>query len=404
MQLWKKVLIGLGLGVFLGLILKENVVYLKPFGDLFIRLIKMIIVPLIFFAIVGGITNTQNSKILGRVGLKASLAYLTTTIFAVMIGLSVGSFFKPGAGITLNFNGEAAQLPQGTSATQIINTILEIVPDNAIGAMAQGAILQVVFFALFTGITINKLDSTSSKRITDIIQVLSNLVFKMVSLIIQFSPLAACALTAWVIGTQGLEILKNLAELILCAYFGFGIQYLIFGAMIYAFTRLSPKMFFKKSLEYQAIAFSTSSSKAALPTTIKVCQERLGISKFSSSFVLPLGASINMDGIAIYITICALFFAQATGKVLGFSDYSIIVLTGTLGSIGGAGIPGGTIVMLPMVLGAVGLPIEGIALIAGIDRIIDMMRTTISITGDAAVTLCVDHSEGLLDEDKYYKL
>ncbi|MCT4635390.1 MAG: dicarboxylate/amino acid:cation symporter [Rickettsiales bacterium] len=401
MQLWKKVLIGLALGVFLGLVLKENVVYLKPFGDLFIRLIKMIIVPLIFFAIVGGITSAQNSEILGRVGLKASLAYVATTIFAVIIGLSVGSFFKPGSGIILDFDSEAAELPKGTSITNIMNSILEIVPDNAIGAMAQGSILQVVFFALFTGITVNKLDLKSSKKIIDIIQVSSNLVFKMVHLIIQLSPLAACALTAWVIGIQGLEILINLIKLVLCAYLAFGIQYLIFGLMIYVFTNLSPKQFFRKSLEYQTISFSTSSSKAALPTTIKVCQEKLGVSKFSSSFVLPLGASINMDGIAIYITICALFFAQATGKILGISDYSIIILTGTLGSIGGAGIPGGTIVMLPMVLGAVGLPIEGIALIAGIDRIIDMMRTTISITGDAAVTLCIDHSEGLLDKKKY---
>ncbi len=401
MQLWKKVLIGLALGVFLGLVLKENVVYLKPFGDLFIRLIKMIIVPLIFFAIVGGITSAQNSEILGRVGLKASLAYVSTTIFAVIIGLSVGSFFKPGSGIILDFDSEAAELPEGTSITNIMNSILEIVPDNAIGAMAQGSILQVVFFALFTGITVNKLDLKSSTKIIDIIQVSSNLVFKMVHLIIQLSPLAACALTAWVIGIQGLEILINLIKLVLCAYLAFGIQYLIFGLMIYVFTNLSPKQFFRKSLEYQTISFSTSSSKAALPTTIKVCQEKLGVSKFSSSFVLPLGASINMDGIAIYITICALFFAQATGKILGISDYSIIILTGTLGSIGGAGIPGGTIVMLPMVLGAVGLPIEGIALIAGIDRIIDMMRTTISITGDAAVTLCIDHSEGLLDKKKY---
>lgn len=401
MQLWKKVLIGLAVGVFLGLTLKENVVYLKPFGDLFIRLIKMIIVPLIFFAIVGGITSAQNSKILGRVGIKASLAYLLTTIFAVIIGLSVGSFFKPGSGITLDFDHESASLPEGTSISNIMNSILEIVPDNAIGAMAQGSILQVVFFALFTGITINKLDPKSSKKIIDIIQVSSNLVFKMVSMIIQLSPIAACALTAWVVGIQGLEILTSLIELVLCAYLAFGVQYLTFGLMIFVFTRLSPRKFFKKSLEYQTISFSTSSSKAALPTTIKVCQDKLGISKFSSSFVLPLGASINMDGIAIYITICALFFAQATGKVLGISDYSIIILTGTLGSIGGAGIPGGTIVMLPMVLGAVGLPIEGIALIAGIDRIIDMMRTTISITGDAAVTLCIDHSEGLLDKKKY---
>jgi len=404
MTLWKKVLIGLALGVLLGVTLKENVVYLKPFGDLFIRLIKMIIVPLIFFAIVAGITSAENSKALGRVGFKASIAYLGTTVFAVIIGLSIGSIFKPGSGIKLNFDSNLSQMPEGTSMTKILETILQIVPDNAIGAMAQGAILQVVFFALFTGITINQLDKISSRKMGSIVRLLSSVVFKMVHLIIQLSPVAACALTAWVVGTQGMEVLINLVELILCAYFAFGIQYLFFGVMIYFFTGLSPKPFFKKSIEYQALAFSTSSSKAALPTTIKVCQDRLGISKFSSSFVLPLGASINMDGIAIYISICALFFAQATGKVLGFSDYGLIIFMGTLGSIGGAGIPGGTIVMLPMVLGSIGLPIEGIALIAGIDRIVDMMRTTISITGDAAVTLCIDHSEGLLDEEKYTNL
>ena len=401
MELWKKVLLGLGAGIILGLLLKEDVVYLKPIGDLFIRLIKMIIVPLIFFAIIGGITSAENSKALGRVGIKASIAYFATTIFAVMIGLAVGTIFKPGSGISLDLNSDLVQMPEGTSATRIMDTLLQIVPDNAIGAMAQGTILQVVFFALFSGITINLLDKSSVRKLTSIIQLFSSVVFKMVNLIIQLSPFAACALTAWVVGTQGAEVLLNLLGLIGCTYFAFAIQYLFFGLMIYVCTRLSPMPFFRKSFGYQALAFSTSSSKAALPTTIKVCKERLGISKFSSSFVLPLGASINMDGIAIYISICTLFFAQATGKVLEMGDYGLIIFTGTIGAIGGAGIPGGTIIMLPMVLGAVGLPIEGIALIVGIDRIIDMMRTTISITGDAAVTLCIDHSEGLLDKEIY---
>jgi Na+/H+-dicarboxylate symporter len=246
------------------------------------------------------------------------------------------------------------------------------------------------------------MDNRASKRLSDIFNLVSLMVFRMVHLIVQLSPVAACALTAWVVGTQGIVVLEKLLKLIGCAYLAFGIQYLVFGLIIYGWTRLSPLPFFKKSVEYQTLAFSTSSTKAALPTTIKVCENRLGVSSLSSSFVLPLGASINMDGIAIYISLCVLFFAQATGKVLGIADYGSIILLGTLGSIGGAGIPGGTIVMLPMVLGAVGLPIEGIALIAGIDRIVDMMRTTISITGDATVALCVDHSEGLLDKNKYY--
>jgi len=404
MNLWKKVLIGLGIGVILGIVLKEHVIYIKPFGDLFIRLIKMIIVPLIFFAIVSGITSVQDSKALGRLGIKASVAYLFTTLFAITIGLTVGALLKPGEGIILNFeNGYVPQTQVGSNVAKIMETLLNIVPDNAIGAMAQGTILQVVFFALFTGITLNTLDKENSRRLSSVFHLLSAMVFKMVHFIVQLSPVAACALTAWVIGTQGMSVLQNLMKLIGCAYLAFGIQYLVFGLIIYLWTRLSPLPFFKKSLEYQTLAFSTSSTKAALSTTMKVCQERLGVSSPSASFILPLGASINMDGIAIYISLCALFFAQATGRVLDFNDYGLIILTGTLGSIGGAGIPGGTIVMLPMVLGAVGLPIEGIALIVGVDRIIDMMRTTISITGDAAVTLCVDHSEGLLNEDLYNK-
>jgi Na+/H+-dicarboxylate symporter len=323
-------------------------------------------------------------------------------LFAIIIGLGVGSIFKPGQGVVLNFDNPATPpLDDKASIVKIFDVILHIVPDNVVGAMAQGSILQIVFFALFTGITLNTMDNDSSKRLIGVFKLLSDMVFKMVHFIIQLSPIAACCLTAWVIGTQGVDVLKNLIKLIGCAYFAFAIQYCVFGVIIYAWTRLSPIPFFKKSLEYQTLAFSTSSSKASLPTTIKVCQEKLGISQTSSSFVLPLGASINMDGIAIYISLCALFFAQSMGKVLSISDYGFIILTGTLGSIGGAGIPGGTIVMLPMVLGAIGLPIEGIALVAGIDRIVDMMRTTISITGDAAVTLCVDHSEGLLNIECY---
>lgn len=403
MTLWKKVLIGLSLGIILGLVLKEQVMYLKPFGDLFIRLIKMIIIPLIFFAIVSGMTSVQDSKMLGRVGVKASIAYFLTTLFAIIIGLGVGNLFKPGEGLILHFDSPSmATPPDQNNIMKIMDVLLHVVPDNAIGAMAQGTILQVVFFALFTGITLNSIDKTSSKRLAEMFQLLAKMVFQMVNFIMYLSPLAACCLTAWVVGTQGMKVLENLIKLIGCAYFAFGVQYCVFGLIIYCWTRLSPLPFFKKSIEYQTLAFSTSSSKAALPTTIKVCQKKLGISQVSSSFVLPLGASINMDGIAIYISLCALFFAQVTGRVLDMNDYGFIILTGTLGSIGGAGIPGGTIVMLPMVLGSVGLPIEGIALIAGIDRIIDMMRTTISITGDAAVTLCIDHSEGLLDKEKYY--
>jgi Na+/H+-dicarboxylate symporter len=316
--------------------------------------------------------------------------------------LVIGSILEPGSGLTLNLDKSfKPQSAPAQTTLQLFDTILNIVPDNAIGAMAQGTILQVVFFALFTGFTINTIKGEIADKISEFFRVVSAMVFQMVHLIVQLSPLAACFLTAWVVGSQGATVLLLLLKLVGCAYLGFFLQYLLFGALIWMTTGLSPLPFFKKSFEYQVIAFSTSSSKAALPTTMRVAKDNLGISQVSSSFVLPLGASINMVGIAIYISLAALFFAQALGKQLSFTDYMLIGFTGSLGSIGGAGIPSGTIVMLPLVLGAVGLPIEGIALILGIDRIVDMMRTTISITGDAAVALIVDYSEGLLNKNIY---
>lgn len=402
MRLWKKVFIGLVLGLLAGFLLQEKAIYLKPFGDLFLRLIKMIIVPLIFCTIVSGVTNVCDTTTLKRIGMKACSAYLLTTLVAITIGLGVGIMLEPGAGIHLDLVPSSTKPELQSSFAKISQTIVDIVPDNAIGAMSQGMILQVVFFSLFTGIVLNTMNQETKKSINGGVRHASQVILKMVHYIMEMSPIAAFCLTAWVVGTQGADVLKNLFKLVLSAYLAFGVQYLVFGLIILLWAKISPLPFFRKSLEYQALAFSTSSSKAALPTTIKVCQEKLGVSQTSSNFVLPLGASINMDGIAIYISLCALFFAQATGKIFTLSDYGFIILTSTLGSIGAAGVPGGTIVMLPMVLSSVGLPIEGIALIVGIDRIVDMVRTTISITGDAAVTVCIDKSEGLLDLNSYY--
>ena len=222
MKLWKKVLIGLVLGLILGLVLKEKVIYIKPFGDIFIRLIKMIIVPLIFFAIVSGISNTKNPKALGRVGIKSAVAYLLTTVFAIIIGLGVGTLFEPGSGTVLNFSTDALKEVPEASAIKILEIFLNIVPENAIDAMAQGTILQVVFFALFTGITLNSMDNRASKRLSDIFNLVSLMVFRMVHLIVQLSPVAACALTAWVVGTQGIVVLEKLLKLIGCAYLAFG--------------------------------------------------------------------------------------------------------------------------------------------------------------------------------------
>lgn len=403
MKLWHKVALGLVLGIIYGLLNGENAEYIKPVGDLFLNAIKMIIVPLIFFSLISGITSISDPASLGRMGIKSCFAYLFTTTLAIITGLGLAILFQPGANSSLDLSSLSSKDIDLSMVKEFSfnNMITGIVPSNALHAMVEGNMLQVVFFSIFTGVTILKMGGLS-QRLTDIFQMLSQLVFKMVAIIIQFSPYGALALTGWIVGTQGSGVLKDLLRLLITVVSGMAIQYLILGLLIYLFAKLSPLPFYKKSIEYQALAFSTSSSKATLSTTMKVCREKLGISHSSTSFVLPLGAAMNMDGMAIYLGMTSVFFAQVAGIDLALQDYIVIVLTATLGSIGGAGVPGASMVMLPMILTAVHIPIEGVALIAGIDRILDMLRTTINITGDATVTLIIDKTEGKLDEELYY--
>lgn len=403
MKLWHKVTLGLIFGIIFGIFAGEYTVYVKPIGDLFLNAIQMVIIPLIFFSLISGITSISDPATLGRIGIKACLTYLATTTFAILIGLGLALIFKPGIGAALDLSNVNAIAIDANMVKEfdLVRMLTNIVPKNAIGAMVNGNMLQVVFFSIFTGIALIKMGSKADDLI-NIFQLFSKLVFKMISMIINFSPYGTFALTAWIVGTQGVEVLHSLAKLVGVVIIGMLVQYLIFGVLIYVFGKLSPWPFYRKSFEYQTLAFSTSSSKAALATTMKVCQSRLGISNSSTSFILPLGASMNMDGMAIYLGICTIFFAQATGIPLQLHDYAIIILTATIGSIGGAGVPGSSMIMLPMILSSVNIPIEGVALIAGVDRILDMIRTTINITGDATVTLLVDKTEGTLDEKVYY--
>ncbi|MCC8398046.1 MAG: dicarboxylate/amino acid:cation symporter [Rickettsia endosymbiont of Labidopullus appendiculatus] len=398
MKLWKKVTLGLILGIVFGIYFPEYVSYIKPVGDIFLRLIKMIIAPLIFFSLVSGITSMNDPASLGRVGLKAVVAFLGTTFFAVVFGITVALVLKPGYGVHINF--DVAQSISQDKSFNMLNFFVNIVPENIVGSFANSNVLQIVFFAIFFGLVLNKMD-VSATPIKNLFHILSKIVLKMISMIIQLSPYGAFALTAWIVGTQGFDVMISLSKLVAAVVIAMICQYGIFGMLIYLFCRISPLPFYRKSLEYQVLAFSTSSSKATLATTMQVCRERLGISESSTSFVLPLGASINMDGFAINLALTTIFFAQMMGVDLALHDYLVIIITSTLGSIGGAGIPGASLIMLPMVLSSINLPIEGIAIIAGIDRILDMLRTTINITGDATITLIIDNSEGTLNKDTY---
>lgn len=400
MKLWHKVFLGLILGVVFGIYIPEHIETVKPIGTVFMRLIKMVIVPLLFFSLLSGITGMRDPSSIGRVAKKAVMAYLGTTCFAVTFGLGVAYILQPGAGVALDMGPVAAERNFKESNFDLLQFFIEIVPNNIFQAFADSNILQVVFFSIFTGIIINKMDSAADP-LRNFIHAAAKLVLKMIALVVQLSPYAAFALTAWVIGTQGIDIIYTLGKLVQAIVLAYILQYIIYGLIIFVFCGLSPMPFYRKSIEYQSIALSTGSSKACLATTMQVCRNRLGVSESSTSFVLPLGASINMNGLSIKLGLSVIFFAQAMGVDLALSDYIIIILTGTLGSIGGAGIPGSFIIMLPIMLTSVGLPIEGVALLVGIDRVLDLISTTINITGDATITLVIDNSEGTLDKEMY---
>ncbi|MDG1436718.1 MAG: dicarboxylate/amino acid:cation symporter [Rickettsiaceae bacterium] len=400
MKLWHKVFLGLILGLLFGVYLPQHVDYVKPIGTVFLRLIKMIIVPLLFFSLLSGITGMRDPSSIGRVARKSVLAYMGTTCFAVMFGLGVAHIMKPGEGVTIEL-GHVPDSAVGEGGFSLLDFLINIVPSNIFVSFSDDTkILQVVFFSIFTGIIINNMGSVANP-LREFIQSASKLVLKMIAVIVELSPYAAFALTAWVVGVQGLGIILSLSKLIVAILIAYVLQYLIFGLFIIVFCRLSPLPFYRKSIEYQMIAFSTGSSKASLATTMQVCRQKLGVSETSTSFVLPLGAAINMDGLAIKLGLSVIFFAQIMGIDLSMHDYMVIILIGTLGSIGGAGIPGSFIIMLPIMLTSIGMPIEGVALLVGVDRILDLFSTAINITGDATITLVVDSTEGTLDREAY---
>lgn len=403
LKLWQQVIIGLILGVIAGIVLGEDAAKLKIFGTIFIKLIKMIIVPLIFFALLSGITSMQGDGNFTRVGLKGFATYIFTAIFAVAIGLSAGLIFQPGSGVDLNSLLEEGtrQITTAKEAPSAGEFLVALIPTNPINAMATDNFLQIIIFSIFTGVVINMIGEKGEPLRTFIASA-SALSFKMIDIIIKLAPIGVFGFISWIIGTQGMDIIAALGKLVATMLVACAFQYVVFGLMILFIARLSPLPFFRKILFTQSIAFSTSSSKATLSTAMSQLQNRMGVSKTNSNFLLPLGVCINMDGTAIYLGICALFFSQAYGIDLTMQNYAMLIMTCTFGSIGAAGIPSGSIIFMSMVLASVGLPIEGIGIILGVDRVLDMVRTTINITGDSAITLLVDRSEGALDEKAYY--
>ncbi|OIN09116.1 dicarboxylate/amino acid:cation symporter [Oceanisphaera psychrotolerans] len=397
LALWKKILVGMVLGVIAGAVMGPDAEVLKPIGTLFINAIKMLIVPLVFCSLVVGVTSMQDTSKMGRIGLKSVVLYLGTTAVAITIGLALALLFTPGAGLNMTITDPTA----ANEAPSLVETLLALIPQNPIGAMAAGNILQIIVFALGLGIALT-LCGEKAKPAIQLFESLAEGMYKLTEMIMKLAPYGVFGLMAWVAGKYGLEVLLPLIKVIALVYVGCLIHVLVFyTGLISVLGRLNPVRYLKGLINPAAVAYTTTSSSGTLPATIKASREEMGVSQGISSFVLPLGATINMDGTALYQGICAVFVAQAFGIDLAVSDYMLIIMTATLGSIGTAGVPGAGLIMLSLVLTTVGLPLEGLAIVAGIDRILDMARTSVNVCGDLMVSVLIGKSENELDEEVY---
>lgn len=397
MQLWVKIIIALILGVIVGTLLGEHGKLFEPIGTLFFKLINMVIVLLVLSSMTVGITNIHDPKKLGRVGLQTLLLYMTTTAIAVALGLFLGKLFEPGAGLHL-VPSESIVLKETPSIRQML---LDIVPSNPIHALAEGNVLQIIVFSFFLGVAIN-FAGEKGRPLHHFLESLADTMFRMTSIIMEFSPYGVFAIMVSVAGTFGLAVLLPLLKFLGVYYLACLIHgVVVFCGMLYFLARLDPIQFFKGMRDAMSMAFSTCSSSATLPVTMHCVHHNLGVSKSMTNFVLPLGASVNTNGGAIFQSMAAVFVSQAYGIHLDLTSLATLVITATLSAIGAAGVPGSGFIMLTMVFTSVGLPIEGLAILAGIDRIREMASTVMNVLGDAVCAVYVAKREGELDERRY---
>lgn len=415
-ELYTKILIGLVLGVMVGIIANKLgfasfiSTYVKPFGTAFIRLISMIVVPLVFASLFVGTASLNDIRKLGRIGGKTIAYYICTTAIAIIIGLVLANIFKPGTGLTkqtqeqllANYSEEAAsKIDTALKKPGLAETLIDIIPRNPMEALTGGDMLQIIFFALILGIAITMIPPEKGAPVIKFFDGVNDTMIKLVHLVMEFAPYGVFALIAAIIGDFGLDILKPLFKYSIIVIVGLFLHITItYSLALKLLTkgRANLKKFFRDIRPAQLIAFSSSSSSATLPVTMECVEENIGVSKEISSFVLPLGATINMDGTALYQGVAAVFIAQVFGMGLTVGQQLTIVLMATLASIGAAGVPGVGMITLTMVLKQIGVPLEGIALILGVDRILDMCRTIVNITGDATCATVVGYSEGQVRE------
>lgn len=393
------IFIALVLGIVTGLLLQNHssiaTKYISPVGTVFLNLLKMVVVPVVLFSIIQGIISLKDIKKVGSIGLKTITFYLATTVFAVFLGILFANVLSVGGGYQLNTENLTAY--EAAEPVSFIDTIVNMFPSNWISPLVNATMLQVIVLALFFGFGIIK-SGEKGKPVADFTESFANVSFCIMESILKFSPIGVYALITPVIATNGPSVLLPLFKLIVVVYLVSIVHIvLVYSSCVHFIGGIRPVTFFKEMLPAILFAFSSASSVGTLPLNME-CTEKLGARQDVRSFVLPLGATINMDGTCIYQGICAIFIAQIFGVDLTIADQLMIIVTSTLASIGTAGVPGAGVIMLTMVLQSVGLPLEGIALITGVDRILDMARTTVNITGDAACTICISHLEELKEK------
>lgn len=435
--LWKRVLVGMAIGVAIGLSLREGLgelvtvdesgnaitlsgiersveignTWIKPWGEAFVRLIKMLIVPLIVTTLVSGVTAMGDPKKLGTLGLRTIALYLLTTFFAVSLGLAMGTALQPGQGV--KYDAAAAKDLDAVKGKiemarekDFADRMLEIIPSNPVKALSEGDVLPTIFFSILIGIGILVVGKPA-EPVKDFFNAAAEVVMKITMLVMELAPLGVLALMAWVMATRGIEVLRNLLWLAIALYAACLLQIIfVYGLLIVrVILRLPMSQFFRGIADAQGVAFSTASSSATLPVSISCAQTNLGVDKSVAGSVLPLGATINMDGTAIYLGLVALFAAQAAGIEVTMTQYVLVAVMATLVSIGAAGIPSAGLLLAATVLDVVGIDetqtLLVIAFIFPFDRLLDMMRTVTNVSGDIAVACTVAKWEGELDTDVF---
>lgn len=388
-----KIIVGLILGIILGIALQDKASYISPVGDLFMRMLKMLILPLVFCAIVSGVTGIPDMREMLRMGIKAFCLFVVMTALAIATGLAFGNIFQPGANAGLTIpNAAVKEVPE----LSFTGTLLNMVPTNVFYAFSNDNMLQVIVFAFFFGICI-VLIGERGKTVKDFFDKSAQVMYKMTDIVIGFAPFGVCAMMADIIGQYGLSALLPLGKFLIAFHAAILFFFIVIqGGLILISCRINPFTFFKAILGSISMAYATDSSSAALPVAIKELEENMGVSDSVASFVMPVGTNVSKSGSALYQGIVAVFIAQVMGVDLTITQQCTVLLTALLASLGTAGVPSASLVMLTMTLNCVGLPLEGIALMAGIDRILGGARTFPNVVTNAAVSVILSR-----DESKY---